>query len=246
MGWRPFADSWIARCKTRDLRASLLSLFDRYVDPALDFVYKYCKSVLSLPAVNTVQTVCHILEGLLPNDEDIATSVLASPGAVRTPAYDQKLLEAHFIFACVWGIGGSLQVDRTMDYRAEFAKWWITRHKASSVPFPAGGTIFDYFVDAARVQGAAPGKFSIWAPWSQMLAQTNPAEYSNGDNAEPSSFFLPTVETVPLQFLLQLLLKNGHHAMLVGGAGTGKTVLIKEVLRQFDPELCELGNFMYW
>jgi dynein heavy chain len=48
-----------------------------------------------------VTTICKILEGILPKE------------SVRgAPAPDKKLLEYHFVFACVWAFGGCMLVDK--------------------------------------------------------------------------------------------------------------------------------------
>ena len=47
---------------------------------------------------------------------------------------------------------------------------------------------------------------------------------------------VPTVETARLGHLLDLLVPNGHHVMLVGPAGTGKTAIMRDKLRGLDPD----------
>jgi hypothetical protein len=48
-----------------------------------------------------VMTICKILEGILPKE------------SVRgAPPPDKKLLEYHFVFACVWAFGGCMLVDK--------------------------------------------------------------------------------------------------------------------------------------
>lgn len=52
-------------------------------------------------ALLQVMTICKILEGILPKE------------SVRgAPPPDKKLLEYHFVFACVWAFGGSMLVDK--------------------------------------------------------------------------------------------------------------------------------------
>ena len=51
-----------------------------------------------------------------------------------TPPPDKKLLEHHFVFACIWAFGGTMLVDKVSDYRLQFSKWWVMEWKA--VPFP--------------------------------------------------------------------------------------------------------------
>jgi dynein heavy chain len=48
-------------------------------------------------------TICKILEGILPKEKSTAKNA---------PAPDKKLLEYHFVFACVWAFGGCMMVDK--------------------------------------------------------------------------------------------------------------------------------------
>lgn len=54
---------------------------------------------------------------------------IASKGAI-----DKKLLEYHFVFACVWAFGGTMLVDKVYDYRTQFSRWWVQEWK--NVHFP--------------------------------------------------------------------------------------------------------------
>ena len=51
-----------------------------------------------------------------------------------SPPPDKKLLEYHFVFACVWAFGACMLVDKVSDYRVQFSKWWISEYK--NVQFP--------------------------------------------------------------------------------------------------------------
>lgn len=54
------------------------------------------------------------------------------------PPPDKKLLEHHFVFACVWAFGGCLLVDKVVDYRLQFSRWWQSEHKAVVFPTEVG------------------------------------------------------------------------------------------------------------
>ena len=69
-----------------------------------------------------------ILEGILPKE--------VPRGA---PPPDKKLLEHHFVFACVWAFGGCMLVDKVTDYRLQFSRWWQGEHKAVVFPTEVGG-----------------------------------------------------------------------------------------------------------
>ena len=51
-----------------------------------------------------------------------------------TPPPDKKLLEHHFVFACIWAFGGTMLVDKVSDYRLQFSKWWVMEWKAVQFP----------------------------------------------------------------------------------------------------------------
>jgi dynein heavy chain len=66
VGWRPMVDSWIEHLEAAEYRPLLTALFTRYVDTTLEHCRRNFKTLVPLPAVNQVMTVCKILEGILP------------------------------------------------------------------------------------------------------------------------------------------------------------------------------------
>lgn len=99
----------------------------------------------------------------------------------------------------------------------------------------SNATVFDYAWDTFS---------NSWVPWSSMICPSHCIDISTmatGGSSEAldmASVFIHTTETVRIQYILNLLIKNGHHCMLVGGPGTGKTSIIKDVLQRLDSELC--------
>ena len=59
-------ESWIAALECIEHRPLLAALFAKYIDVTLDYCQKNFKTVVPLPAINQVQTLCKILEGVLP------------------------------------------------------------------------------------------------------------------------------------------------------------------------------------
>ena len=53
---------------------------------------------------------------------------------VKAVQTDQKVVEACFVFACVWAFGGCLAVEKTADHCALFSKYWVQEWK--TVLFP--------------------------------------------------------------------------------------------------------------
>ncbi|KAF5834390.1 hypothetical protein DUNSADRAFT_8976 [Dunaliella salina] len=208
VGWKPVVDSWIEKLEATEYRPLLTTLFSRYVDPTLEFCRRNFKFLVPLPAVNQVQTVCKILEGILPKE------------SVRgAPPPDKKLLEYHFVFACIWAFGGCMLVDKVYDFRTQFSKWWISEWK--NVQFPEKGLVYDYYVDEAQC---------LMVPWEDKVPKF---QYIPGDFG---SIFVPTVETTRLTYFLDSLINNKHHVMFVGNTGTGKTAIMVNRLKGMDAE----------
>ena len=206
VGWAPLVESWIQARDDRIMAPLLSELFARYLERSLEHCRRNFKTVVPLVPINMAQTVCKILEGLLP-EEPVRGGV------------DKKVLEAQFNFACVWALGGCMLVDKIVDYRTQFSKWWVSEWK--TVFWPERGTVFDYYVN---------DKSGAMQPWED---QVSPFAYT------PSSFsslFVPTVETTRLNYFLDKLVARGHYVMFVGNAGTGKTALMQDKLRRMDPE----------
>lgn len=97
-----------------------------------------------------------------------------------------------------------------MDWRNEFHKWWVAEFKA--VKFPASGTVFNYFIDPDTKK---------FLPWSESILP-----YEFDPDTPLQATLVSTSETTRLRIFMDLLLPRRIPIMLVGGAGSGKTVIV--------------------
>ena len=130
IGWKPMVDSWIEAREATEYRPILIELFDRYMPRSLEHCRRAFRTIVPLVPMNIAGTVCKILDGMIPKE--------ATRGA---PAPDRKLVEMQFVFAATWALGGAMLVDKTVDYRAQFSKWWVAEWK--NVLYPEEGLVFD-------------------------------------------------------------------------------------------------------
>ena len=60
IGWKPAVESWVERLECAEYKPLLTALFTKYIDGALEYCRRNFKTVVPLPAINQVQTVCKV------------------------------------------------------------------------------------------------------------------------------------------------------------------------------------------
>ncbi|XP_044534788.1 dynein axonemal heavy chain 11 [Gracilinanus agilis] len=201
LGWNPYVASWIDKRSHQSEKANLTVLFDKYVPPCLDKLRTSFKTITLIPENSLVQTLCSLLDCLL-TPENVPSE---SP---------REVYEIYFIFACIWAFGGALLQDQLSDYPTEFSRWWLKQMKA--VKFPSQGTIFDYYLDP---------KTRKFLPWADKVPKL-----TMDPDMPLQTLLVPTPETTRLRYFADLLLAKGKPFMLVGQAGVGKTLFVKDML----------------
>ncbi|CAM9713793.1 unnamed protein product [Bubo scandiacus] len=207
LGWNPIVTSWIETRTVQSEKANLMILFDKYLPVCLEKLRSGFKKITPVPEVTMTQTVLYLLECLL-------TPQTAPPDSPR------ELYELYLVFACTWAFGGAMFQDQLMDYRLEFSKWWVNEFK--TIKFPSQGTIFDYYVDPETK------KFMLWT-------EKVPKFELNPDVPLQASV-VHTTETIRVRYFMDLLMEKRRPVMLVGNAGTGKSVLMWDKLEALSAD----------
>ncbi|CAG4954204.1 unnamed protein product [Colias eurytheme] len=202
LGWNPYVTSWIETRKIPAEKSNLVILFDKYIPPCLETVRNRFKKITPIADMAHIQMLCHLLNCLLVPEN-------------TPPDCSKDWHDVFFVFACVWAFGSAMFQDTNIDYRVEFSKWWLNEFK--TVKFPPGGTVFDYYIDPETKQ---------FTPWTEKIPK-----FELDSDIPLQAVLVPTAETIRIRFFLDLLMKNRHPVMLVGGAGCGKTVLVNEKLQ---------------
>ena len=207
VGWNPFVTSWIDKREAQAEKANLIILFEKYVPTCLDTLRTRFKKITPVTDFSMVQTLCYLLECFLTPQ--------------NTPQdCPKEWFELYFVFAAVWAFGGSMFQDQLVDYRVEFTKWWVTEFK--TVKFPSQGTVFDYFLDNETK------KFLSW--------QDKVPKFEFDPDMPLQASLVHTSETTRYRFFMDLLMGNMRPVMLVGNAGSGKTVLVQDKLSGLDED----------
>ncbi|MGH0121561.1 UNVERIFIED_CONTAM: hypothetical protein FKN15_040688 [Acipenser sinensis] len=207
LGWNPVVTSWIEKREVQSEKANLIILFDKYLPTCLEKLKIGFKKITPLPEVTMVQTLLYLMECLLIP-------------ANAPPDSPKDLYELYFVFSCIWAFGGAMFQDQMVDYRVEFSKWWVNEFK--TIKFPSLGTVFDYYIDPDTK------KFMSWADKVPkfVLDPDLPLQAS----------MVHTSETIRIRYFMDMLMEKKRPLMLVGNAGTGKSVLMGEKLRSLNTD----------
>uniref|UniRef100_A0A8C8WRI9 Dynein axonemal heavy chain 17 n=1 Tax=Panthera leo TaxID=9689 RepID=A0A8C8WRI9_PANLE len=207
LGWNPVVSSWIERRKVQSEKANLMILFDKYLPTCLDKLRFGFKKITPIPEVTVIQTILCLLECLLTEKS-------------VPPDSPKELYELYFVFACFWAFGGAMFQDQLVDYRVEFSKWWVNEFK--TIKFPSQGTIFDYYVDPDTKK---------FLPWTEKVPS-----FELDPDVPLQASLVHTTETTRIRYFMDLLMEKSWPVMLVGNAGTGKSVLMGDKLESLNTD----------
>nr|CEL69705.1 TPA: Dynein heavy chain 10, axonemal [Neospora caninum Liverpool] len=209
LGVGPYFDKWVRGKNSEVATETLEYLFDKYMQPCIDFVLKQKRTddlgpapVLTVPRtdLNLVQQMCHLIDILLPED------------AVHSAAPDR--LESVFLFALVWSFGVALVGD-------EWPRFDSFLRKIANKALPRE-SLFDCTYDVAS------GK---WLTWE---SQVQP--YSPPGDVEFTTIFVPTMDTERYATLLDGFGRHSLPVLFIGDSGTAKSVQMQNWLASLDSQ----------
>ncbi|XP_055450236.1 dynein axonemal heavy chain 9 [Psammomys obesus] len=213
LGWNPPVSSWIDQREVQTERANLTILFDKYLPTCLDTLRTRFKKIIPVPEQSMIQLLCYLLESLLTK-EDIPADC------------PKEMYELYFVFAAIWAFGSAMVQDQLVDYCAEFSKWWLTEFK--TIKFPSQGTVFDYYIDPETKK---------FEPWAKLIPQ-----FEFDPEMPLQACLVHTSETIRLCYFMERLMERRRPVMLVGPAGSGKSVLVGAKLAGLDSEQYMVKN----
>lgn len=204
LGWNPYVASWIEKRESKVDKGILPVLFEKYVLPLLEHNHRF-KKITPISEIAQLQMTCFLLECLL-TPENVPNGC------------PKEWYEIYFCFALIWGFGSALFHDQMIDWRNEFHKWWTNEFK--TVKFPAQGTIFNYYVDKETKQ---------FLPWNNLVQG-----YELDIEIPLQQTLVPTAETTRLRWFMDQLIERKHPVMLIGSAGSGKSVIVQDKLNSLS------------
>jgi dynein heavy chain len=187
---------------------------------------KWCEILVS-PLIlfvrrNCIETVPTVDSNLFQSTLKLTTSLLNDFLSQKQNAEkdsDEKinfaeLVKGVFVFATIWGIGGSINGASRSKFDAQFRQLAAQTDLHSSMP--ASGKVYDWKFDTSSYR---------WIAW----IDTCPA-FDLSPSTPFAEIIVPTADTIRYSFVIDTLIKNFQHTVCVGPTGTGKSVVINEKL----------------
>lgn len=134
-------------------------------------------------------------------------------------------LEKWFIFCMVWSFGGTLDETGRKTFDS------VMRDIESI--FPGNFTVFDYYINPDKNE---------WQSWDDKL---NNMIWKPSPTTPYNNLLVPTVDSARTKYILQTCVSNKLHSISVGVTGTGKTVLINQILGELDESNWKITNIIF-
>ena len=235
LGWRPFAKSWINEVNPawrEGIEELLDQIMEWLMDPCLDFVRKQCRLPITAGQINQVMSTLNLVE-MYMNDA-------IEESQKDFDDYIFPWIQASFMMAMVWGVGGALDSDYRDAFNEFYLGLWRNEHPESRVPnvigdaiitLPGDGLIHDnYYVFKGK---GAWKNFGDLAK-SEKLVETQSI----------SQMMVPTIDTIKYQKIFLRHIKNKKRFLLYGETGTGKSFYIQDLMMSKLSEEKYLPNFI--
>ena len=218
LGITPLFKSWfdaLPEVVTPEARSKLGYLVSVYCEAGMAFVKRYLVEPLVTVNNNIAQSFMRIMNTFF-------TVFNVPEGADPIPPAQidmlQKNIEQLFFYAFVWSIGATCDTDS----RTIFDNWLRTYMQTNgNDAFPEGGLVYDFVLNEAT---------GNWELWLDNAGEK--ANFHFNPNLTFAELVVPTKDAIRNTFLIDKLVRNNEHVMIVGPTGTGKTLTVEEYLKK--------------
>uniref|UniRef100_A0A8C3EP34 Dynein axonemal heavy chain 7 n=1 Tax=Corvus moneduloides TaxID=1196302 RepID=A0A8C3EP34_CORMO len=217
LGWKPLKDSYM-KTLPPNLQEEHRAL------PCLDFIHHRCKFIVKTSSIHLSYSLMKLYSSLL--DE-----IKESDEEDRESLSNQQItswLQALFLFALVWTIGGIIDADSRRKFDSFFRNLLNGMNEENPRPknvklnknniFPEKGSVYDFYFHK-RGHGQ-------WHMWTDCITKEE----------QVSELIIPTMETARQMFFLKTYVEHSVPLLFVGPTGTGKTAITNNFLLKLPKE----------
>eukprot|EP00924_Labyrinthula_sp_SR-Ha-C_P016869 maker-scaffold_6-snap-gene-17.26-mRNA-1 protein AED:0.02 eAED:0.02 QI:0/0/0/1/0.75/0.6/5/0/4681 len=229
LGYLPFVQTWVEGIEffSVDMKTMVLSYFEIYVDPVLTLVVGEKLEPVPAGSFCSVKSCCNLFSCLLAEPSTARAYHENSSENMSEKSKFSENLELLFLSCVAFSISATVHSAG----REKVNKILKRIGSSRNVCVPET-SIFDSYFDICEGQ---------WKEFSKLVPQGWVPSFKEG-------FFkivTPTLDTVRNKFILRKLLVGGHEILVVGSTGTGKSLVIGELLDETLNLTNEAGNSRY-
>uniref|UniRef100_G1R661 Dynein axonemal heavy chain 1 n=1 Tax=Nomascus leucogenys TaxID=61853 RepID=G1R661_NOMLE len=229
LGLMPFIECWLRKLPPllKPYEEHFKALFVSFLEESIAFVRSSVKEVIA-------STNCNLTMSLLKLLDCFFKPFLPREGLKKIPSEKLsrivELIEPWFIFSLIWSVGATGDSSG----RTSFSHWLRLKmeNEQLTLLFPEEGLVFDYRLEDAGISGTNDNedeeeeyKQVAWVKWMDSSAPFTMVPDTNYCN-----IIVPTMDTVQMSHLLDMLLTNKKPVLCIGPTGTGKTLTISDKL----------------
>ena len=219
VGWKPVVESWRDRLIDPVAQSTLYLMFLNIFESNIDQIRKSYMFSCPVTDMGFVQAIISFVDSLL------LTSAKEVSELVANGAVDQlkHIYESFFVYGFMWAVGGAIAHDKSVNHRRNFNTWLRQALSSTKIKFPENGEPMDYRFDVGSLS---------WISWESSVRP-----YMALENKEAPIFSSIVVSNTDLErakFNLSLHLKVGKPMLFCGTAGTGKTTMVRDFLRDLS------------
>ncbi|KAL0129655.1 hypothetical protein PUN28_001727 [Cardiocondyla obscurior] len=205
--WESILESWLRKCSNNEARV-LRALFHNIYGDAHTFVQTKLQAKIVLLEALYIRQCIDLLEGLNVGNSD--------PTKILPDQHIEKL----FLFSIMWSLGAMLELDG----RFALQEYLINHESKCNWPkYTSDETIFEYLVSDD----------GNWIHWSTMVPKF---EYPSDHILEYHTILVPNVDNTRTLYLIDIVARQEKAVLLIGEAGTAKSVIMKYYMSKHDPE----------
>ncbi|XP_050760847.1 dynein axonemal heavy chain 1 [Gymnogyps californianus] len=228
LGLEPFIECWLQKIPgiMQPFSQQLASLFRRFLKEAIGFVRRFVKEIIASTDSNLTRSLLTLLECLFQPFIPIeGIGMIPQEKAARIG----ELIEPWFIFALIWSVGATGDSQGRM----AFSLWLREKMAKEKIQllFPEEGLVYDYKLYDGGLSSAEDDldeEVIREVRWEKWLDST--AKFTMVPDTNFCDIIVPTMNTVRMAHLLELLLTNRKPVLCIGPTGTGKTLTITDKL----------------
>lgn len=214
LGLDVLLQSWLSRmpkCTPEVVKSKITYYFDLYLPPTIAFLRTNLKELVPTVDNNLAESLLRILDCYLEPYHEVE----GRPHATDLMIADLvTCIDPLFVFALIWSVGATTNEDGRRMMGA-FLRQELHATKFSW-PFPKSNMVYDYIFIVETKK---------WTKWMDIVDK-----YEIDPKLSFSEIVVPTTDSVRNTYLLDLLLPNDMHTLMVGATGTGKTININQYL----------------